>query len=272
MIGLQPHGNCFTIDGQMTTAGFDAARESGLGPDAYIVIGPDGTVLAATGDLQPGLVDARLEDCDGLSRTIRDAAQELLHRLRRTGLRVLVRGVALDGGRRVQLVAIEALVIRRTATDLRTLLASKLAVISSQAAAAGVTLTVTVADNVPALVHVDSEKVAWAATTLVGNALRYVRAGTRKTPAGTIAVRAAFDPLSFQVILEVQDDGPGIPPDTVARLFRRDGLNVRGAGLALLLMSDICAAHGGSVDVRSSIQASDHGTTVRLVFPSRDVA
>ena len=64
----------------------------------------------------------------------------------------------------------------------------------------------------------------------------------------------------------MQDDGPGIPADTVTRVFKRDGLNVRGAGLALLLISDVCIAHGGKADVRSSIDRSDHGTTVRLTL------
>ena len=231
------------------------------------MIGPDGTVLAATGELPPGLVDLPLEQCEDLSREIRDAGQSLLHQLRRSGNRVLVQSVALDGGgRSVQLVAIEALAIRRTATDMRTLLASKLAVITSQAAAADVTLSVVVDADVPAVVRVDSEKVAWAVTTLVGNALRYVRAGSRRMHGGTISVRVAFDPARSQLAIEVQDDGPGIPADTVTRLFRRDGLDVRGAGLALLLMSDICGAHGGTIDVRSSIDVSEHGTTVRLTF------
>jgi signal transduction histidine kinase len=141
-------------------------------------------------------------------------------------------------------------------------------VISSQAAAADVTLRVVVADDVPGVVHVDSEKLAWAVTTLVGNALRYVRSGSRRMPGGRITVRALFDPTSSQVTIEVQDDGPGIPADTVTRLFRRDGLNVRGAGLALLLMSDICVAHGGTIGVRSSIETVEHGTTVRLTFPT----
>lgn len=83
---------------------------------------------------------------------------------------------------------------------------------------------------------------------------------------GTISVRATFEPSSAHVTIEVHDDGPGIPADTVGRLFKRDGLNVRGAGLALLLMSDICEAHGGTVDVRSSIGTADHGTTARLSF------
>jgi signal transduction histidine kinase len=166
----------------------------------------------------------------------------------------------------VQLVAIEALAIRRRPTDVRALLASKLSVLSSQAEAAGVTLRVGVADDVPAVVQLDSEKVAWALTTLVGNALRYVRSGSRRRSGGTINVHVDFDPTCSHVIVEVRDDGPGIPADTVTRLFRRDGLNVRGAGLALLLMSDICVAHGGTVDVRSRTDASEQGTAVRLTL------
>lgn len=235
--------------------------------DSQIVIGPDGTVLAATGELPPGLVDVRLEDCGGLSREIRDAGKALLHQLRRSRNRVLSQSIPLNSsGRAVQLIAIEALPIRRTATDLRTLMSSKLAVISSQAAAADVTLSIVVAADVPAVVRLDSEKVAWAVTTLVGNALRYMRSGSRRMAGGAINVRASVDPTSSQVTIEVQDEGPGIPADTVTRLFKRDGLNVRGAGLAVLLMSDICVAHGGSVDVRSSTEGSERGTTVRLMF------
>jgi signal transduction histidine kinase len=238
-------------------------------PDSQIVIGSDGTVLAAAGPLPPGLVDARLEDCHGLAREVREAGKALLHQLHDSSNRALIQTVAVDAGARtVQLVAVEALAIRRTTTDVRALLASKLDALSSQAAAADVTLNVVVADNVPAIVRVDSEKVAWAVTTLVGNALRYVRSGSRRMPHGTINVRAGFDPTRSQMTIEVQDDGPGIQADTVARLFRRDGLNVRGAGLALLLMSDICAAHGGTVDVLSDTGASEHGTTVRLTFPA----
>jgi signal transduction histidine kinase len=66
--------------------------------------------------------------------------------------------------------------------------------------------------------------------------------------------------------VEVEDDGPGIPADTVARLFKRDGLDVRGAGLTLLLIADVCAAHGGTVDVRSETGVSDHGTRICLTF------
>ncbi len=238
--------------------------------DSQIIIGPDGTVLAATGQLPPGLVDVPLRDCEALSREIREAGNALVQELRRSGDRVVTQTVAFDNGARaVQLVALEALAIRRTPTDVRTLLTSKLSVISFQATSVHVALDIVVADTVPAVVHLDSEKVAWAVTTLVGNALRYMRPGSRRMGGGTISVRAGFDPGSSLVTIEVQDDGPGIPADTVTRLFKRDSLNVRGAGLALLLMSDICAAHGGTVDVHSKADVSEHGTTVRLTFVAR---
>ena len=227
-------------------------------------------VLAASGNLPSGLVDVRLEECKGLSREIRDAGKALLLRLRGSGGRVVVQTVELDHeGGSVQLVAIEALAVRRTATDVRVLLESKLAGMSFQARAVDVTLNVVVADNVPPVLHLDSEKVAWAVTTLVGNALRYVQSRSRRVPGGTIDVRVNYDHAASEMTIEVKDDGPGIPADTVARLFKRDGLNVQGAGLALLLISDVTAAHGGRVDVRSNTEPLRAGTTVLLTFPGR---
>lgn len=69
-----------------------------------------------------------------------------------------------------------------------------------------------------------------------------------------------------ELVIAVQDNGPGIPRDSVARLFKRDGLNVLGTGLALLVISDVCAAHGGRLELTSSTQAPDHGTIVRMTL------
>jgi signal transduction histidine kinase len=235
-----------------------------------IVIGPDGTVIAASGDLPPGIVDVRLENCNALPRAVREAGQALLQQLIRSGNRVESQIVTFDDAERsLQLVALEAMPIRRTATDIRNLLASKLMVISVQARDVDVSLSVEIADDVPSIVQLDSEKVAWAVTTLVGNALRYMRSASGRLAGKAIDVRSAYDPATSEIIIDVQDDGPGIPADTVARLFRRDGLNVRGAGLALLLIQDVMAAHGGRVDVRSNIALVGHGTRIRLTFPAR---
>ena len=237
---------------------------------SQIVIGPDGTVLAASGQVPPDLIDTRLEHCTSLPPPVRAAGATLLNQLRGSGTRIVSQTVEFDGaGTSVQIVAIEALAIRRTPTDVRELLTSKLAVISSQAEATGVTVTVEVADDVPAVVSLDSEKVAWAITTLVGNALRYVQTPSRRLGGKAIHVRTRLEHPTSAITTEVSDDGPGIPSDTVSRLFVRDGLNVRGSGLALLLVRDILSAHGGTVDLHSGPDPVGHGTSIRLIFPIR---
>lgn len=63
----------------------------------------------------------------------------------------------------------------------------------------------------------------------------------------------------------VEDDGPGIPPDILSRIFtpyfttRADG-----TGLGLSLVQQIVEAHGGSVNVKS---AAGKGTTFCLILP-----
>ena len=58
-----------------------------------------------------------------------------------------------------------------------------------QAKASDVTLNVVVDDQVPAVVSLDAEKIAWAITVLVGNALRYVHHGSQRH-AGRVDRRA----------------------------------------------------------------------------------
>jgi signal transduction histidine kinase len=239
-----------------------------MNPQPLVVIGSGGTVLAVAGNLAPGLADVPIEQCHDLPPHVRDAAMALLRRLRESGSRVATETVPVDSGT-LQLVAVDAIPISRSPTDLRTLVTSKLAVIHSQAITAGITLTVDVAADVPTAVRVDPVKIAWAITTLVGNALRYAQTASRTLRGRSIAVRTTYQPASSTVVIEVQDDGPGVPADTVARLFKHDGLNVRGAGLSLLLISEIMAAHGGTIDVTSSTDAAAHGTTVRLTLPIR---
>jgi signal transduction histidine kinase len=130
-----------------------------------------------------------------------------------------------------------------------------------------VALTLEVAAEVPRTVRLDPEKIAWTLTALIGNALRFVRRGTRLMPGGTIQVRARYTPVTPQVILEVQDDGSGIPADTLSRLFRRSPVALQTAGLALALIQDVIAAHGGAVQLESSTKADRSGTTVRLLIP-----
>ncbi len=74
------------------------------------------------------------------------------------------------------------------------------------------------------------------------------------------------------VILEVRDDGPGIPPGQRERIFERftrvdeDRSRERGgAGLGLAIVADILRAHRATVSV---LDAEPHGAVMRVQFPA----
>ncbi len=91
---------------------------------------------------------------------------------------------------------------------------------------------------------------------LVSNALRH-------TPAdGTVALRAA--PHGGEVRVEVSDTGEGIAPEDLPRVFERSFRAERsrtrseedgapGAGLGLAIARGLIEAHGGTMDVESSL-------------------
>jgi signal transduction histidine kinase len=63
-------------------------------------------------------------------------------------------------------------------------------------------------------------------------------------------------PSGAHAVLEVADDGPGVPSDQRARVFARfvrlDDARARadgGAGLGLAIVAEVVAAHGGTVEV-----------------------
>lgn len=78
------------------------------------------------------------------------------------------------------------------------------------------------------------------------------------TPAGT-TVTARVREQDGWAVLEVADDGPGIDPDLLPRVFSRftrgDAARTRthgSTGLGLSIVQAVVAAHGGTVGVRSS--------------------
>src|SRR4249919_1125514 len=137
---------------------------------------------------------------------------------------------------------IESIPLRRQDVDVGVLLELTTEVMQRQARALGIALTVRIDDEVPATVHLDRDKVAWAITSLIGSALRHVR-GAR----GSVDVHVSCDAPSVLVV-SVRDNGPGIPSDQLSRLLQREGWHP-GSALALLLVEDIAVAHGGGVRI-----------------------
>lgn len=94
---------------------------------------------------------------------------------------------------------------------------------------------------------------------LVENAIHY----TPSTPErqGVITVRVLVDPYSKALVIQVEDNGPGIPTAESELVFqpfyRALGTNVDGSGLGLPIVKEIAQQHGASV----SVDAAQPGQT-----------
>jgi two-component system phosphate regulon sensor histidine kinase PhoR len=120
---------------------------------------------------------------------------------------------------------------------------------------------------VPALAG-DGKALERLVQNLVVNAIQYNREG------GHVTLR--LQPCAGSIVLEVEDDGVGIPAAELPRIFERfyrvdkgRGRAEGGSGLGLAIVKHVAQTHGGTVEVRSEV---DRGATFRVVFPLAPVA
>ncbi|MEV4562021.1 HAMP domain-containing sensor histidine kinase [Kitasatospora sp. NPDC049285] len=99
-------------------------------------------------------------------------------------------------------------------------------------------------------------------TNLLDNAQRHAR--------HHVTLRLALDPAGHQAVLDVADDGPGIPPGDRERVFERftrlddaRSRNDGGTGLGLPIARDIATLHGGTLTIEDTAE----GATFRLRLP-----
>jgi signal transduction histidine kinase len=116
--------------------------------------------------------------------------------------------------------------------------------------------------GIPA-VRADADALSRALANLLSNALKF-------TPPGK-AIRVRLRSDVKNVTLEVEDDGIGIHPDEVEKVFEKffQGRNAlahstRGTGLGLTLVKHIVEAHGGRVLVESRL---GQGSKFSMVIP-----
>ncbi|HTQ77258.1 MAG TPA: sensor histidine kinase N-terminal domain-containing protein [Burkholderiales bacterium] len=96
---------------------------------------------------------------------------------------------------------------------------------------------------------------------LVHNAIQYAPRG------GRVTVRTGL--RNARPFLEVEDDGPGIPPTererVLERFYRVPGTPGTGSGLGLSIVREIAAAHGAAVEIGEG--EGGRGCKVGLTFP-----
>lgn len=150
----------------------------------------------------------------------------------------------LDGG----MVRLE-----RRPVALRPAVADLLA--QSEGALDAARVTNAVPEELPAL-DADPDQLDRILLNLVGNALKYT--------AGAVWIAAAAD--AGLVRVSVRDEGPGIDPADLPRLFERyyrgHARRGDGLGLGLFIVRRLVEAHGGRVDVESGPSGSTFAFTV----------
>jgi len=111
----------------------------------------------------------------------------------------------------------------------------------------------------PALpeVAVDAGQVRQAVLNVAVNAVQAMARG------GRLAVRLRVE--GCWAVVELEDSGPGIPPDVRARIFQPFfTTKATGTGLGLAVVKRIMDGHGGEVGVRGG---AGGGTVFSLRFP-----
>ncbi len=108
----------------------------------------------------------------------------------------------------------------------------------------------------------DGELLAQIVVNLLENALRHTPRGARIN----LSLAATETRGSAEVIMIVDDDGPGIPEEDrerVLRPFEKLGVESPGHGLGLNLVAAIVTSHGGSMELADN----GPGLRVRIVLP-----
>lgn len=115
----------------------------------------------------------------------------------------------------------------------------------------------------PLLVRGDPGRLLQVFANLLSNAIKFSPDG------GTVDIRT--EQLATEVRLSVLDQGPGIPPDFLNRLFTRfaqSGAQSRrghsGTGLGLAISRAIVERHGGSIDYQPN---ADGGSCFAFTLP-----
>jgi two-component system sensor histidine kinase SenX3 len=115
----------------------------------------------------------------------------------------------------------------------------------------------------PTTVNADAEDLRIAVGNILDNAVKY---SNDRIAVGVKIVAPQEGFLS----LRVRDEGVGIPPQELKRVFKRfyrvpGRRQVKGTGLGLFIVRSIARAHGGRVSIES--EGEGRGTTVILELP-----
>lgn len=130
----------------------------------------------------------------------------------------------------------------------------------------GIRLTFQVAPDAPVDLEIDIDLFRGEVLgNLVSNALRFAPQGGE--------VRISAKGQGEGVLIEVADDGPGVPPDhqpfVFDKYYRAERSQAMGAGLGLAIARELVEAHGGWIRLGEGITHSLGGAIFQVWVPTR---
>ncbi len=154
------------------------------------------------------------------------------------------------------------LTIRRRPAQLTPLIEEVVRTLRAQTDGSEQTLTAAIEPNLP-LVEVEPDRIRQILVNLITNAHEY------SPERASIQVSARVSDNA--VVIDVTDNGPGIPPAQMEHIFERfvrgdAGLTQRvgGTGLGLAISKSLVELHGGTIAVDSEV---GRGSTFEVVLP-----
>ncbi len=116
----------------------------------------------------------------------------------------------------------------------------------------------------PAMVDADAESLRVMLGNLVDNAIRYTPSGGR--------IDLSVSAIAADAVLEVEDNGPGISPEHLSRIFdrfyRQPGTQVSGSGLGLAIVKNIVERHRGRITLGVGSGGQGLKATVQFALAS----
>jgi PAS domain S-box-containing protein len=116
-------------------------------------------------------------------------------------------------------------------------------------------------------IHGDLHQLAQLFTNLLTNAFEAMDGKGHVTVSAEMVNLPELFPGQAReaVVVEVADDGPGMPEDVASKIFDPFfTTKARGSGLGLAIVRKIVDAHDGQIDMRS---APGRGTSIRVTLP-----
>jgi two-component system sensor histidine kinase GlrK len=201
---------------------------------------------------------------DGAVGELQSAQREVTAILRDNGMKLqrLIENLLSFSAWQAKSVGLEI-----TEFKLRPLVKSVLENQQLQLIAQRVRLDVQVEDLTP---WADRGKMRLILDNLLSNAIKFTPRG------GTIAIGARGE--REQLILDVMDSGPGVPPEERNRIFEAfyqgktpQGGHVKGTGIGLSVVTEFVNAHGGGIEILAAKLGGAH-FRVRLPLRQSDPA